>query len=143
MYHMYFLAYSHITSSWYIVDFQSKNCIWVPDLPFFFFLYNVWQVTSFPSILIRHLSNSNNNIYKGRLGYRYDFMSKYKAFHEMPGKCEIVNSLTHRHPTGLYVSWIRKHLFLYWIFRTWHVISVCLLKKLMNTLISKMDKPTN
>lgn len=107
---MYFLAYSHITLNWYIVDFQSKTCIWIPYLPFIF-LYNVWQVTSFPWVLIRHLSNSNNNIFNGRLGCRFDFMSKNKAFHEMPGKCEIVNSLTHLHPTGLYISRIRNHLF--------------------------------
>lgn len=89
--------------------------------PAIYFLYNIEQITSFPWVLIHHLSNSKSSIYNVNLGCSFH-ENKYKAFHEMSGKCEIVNSLAS--PLSyylLYIYWNRNHLFLYCILRTWYI----------------------
>lgn len=95
--------------------------LYLSPRPAIYFLYNIRQITSFPRVLIHHLSNSKGSIYNVNLGCSFH-ENKYKAFHEMPGKCETVNSLAS--PLSyylLYISWNRNHLFLYCILRAWHI----------------------
>lgn len=116
---MHHLWHIRITSIWYIEDFQSETALWVPDLPFIFYI--ILGKSPHFRVLIHHLSNSKSSIYNVNLGGSFH-ENKYKAFHEMPGKCKTVNSLAS--PLSyylLYISWNRNHLFLYCILRAWHI----------------------